>query len=77
MADITVTEASAKCGLSPQHLRYLLKKGLVTGRKSGGTWLLDEASLKRYLAHPRKPGPKPKRKGSLHPTRPSQSKAKG
>jgi excisionase family DNA binding protein len=53
MADITVTEASAKCGLSPQHLRYLVKKGLITGRKSGGTWLLDEASLKRYLARPR------------------------
>lgn len=62
MAEITTKEASEKYGLTPQHLWLLAKKGLVKGRKSGGTWLLDETSLKRYLARPRKPGPKPKRR---------------
>lgn len=62
MADITTREASEKYGLSTGFLRRLLLRKALKGRKSGGTWLLDEASLKRYLARPRKPGPKPKRR---------------
>jgi excisionase family DNA binding protein len=77
MADITTKEASEKYGLSPSYFRYLVKKDLVRGRKSGGTWLLDEASLKRYLARPRKPGPKPKRREALPSIRSSRSKPKG
>ncbi len=30
------------------HLRYLVRKGYVQGKKQGGIWLIDPDDLKRY-----------------------------
>lgn len=62
---LSVTEASRLSGLTPQHLRRLVKEGKIDGRLAGGVWLLDESSLKRYLAKPRRSGRPPKQVGKL------------
>lgn len=56
---LTTVEASQRYGLSSGYLRYLMGRGLLKGRRSGVIWLIDEASLKRFLKTERKPGPKP------------------
>lgn len=61
---LTTYEASRKHGLSTAHLRRLMDKGVIKGRNAKLTphraiWLINEASLKKYLAQDRKPGPKP------------------
>ncbi|WP_157465342.1 helix-turn-helix domain-containing protein [Deinococcus apachensis] len=62
MGSISVTEAVAISGLTPQHLRRLVKTAKVQGRQTGenGVWLVDEESLRNYLRQQRRPGPKPK-----------------
>jgi len=60
-AVLTAPEAAKRHGLSRRYLVYLVSHRLVRGRKAGGTWLIDAASLNAYLARPRQPGPKPKR----------------
>ena len=49
----SVKEAAEKLGLSEQHLRLLLKKGEVKGKKLGGTWVVLELS---YIRKRREPG---------------------
>lgn len=61
---LTTHEASCKHGFSMGHLRRLMDKGLIKGRYAKlnpkrGIWLIDEASLKKYLSQDRKTGPKP------------------
>lgn len=43
----SVKQAAAKLGVSERHLRLLLKKGQVKGRKLGGTWLILDLDYKR------------------------------
>ena len=62
MAQLSVSEASGKFGLSVGHIRALLIEGTVSGSKFATVWMVNEASLKAYLATERKPGPKPKKK---------------
>ena len=62
MAQLSVSEASSKFGLSVGHVRALLIEGTVAGSKFATVWMVNEASLKAYLATERKPGPKPKKK---------------
>ncbi|OGW83211.1 MAG: hypothetical protein A2Z83_06345 [Omnitrophica bacterium GWA2_52_8] len=62
---LTVYEASKKHGLSQGYLRLLLGKGVIKGNQipitpSRMLWLIDKASLKRFLSQERSPGPKPK-----------------
>ncbi len=58
---LTTVEASQRHGLSSGYLRYLMRRGVLRGRRSGVVWLIDEASLKRFLRTERKRGPKPAR----------------
>jgi hypothetical protein len=45
---ISVQEASARYGYSGSHIRNLLSRGLVTGEKFAGVWLVDPGSVERY-----------------------------
>lgn len=68
MADyITAYEASKRAGLAVGYVRQLLMKGKLKGRRAKindwkAIWLVEPASLKQFIASPRKPGPKPKKK---------------
>jgi len=43
----SVKEAARELGISERHLRLLLKKGDVKGRKLDGTWVVLELSYTR------------------------------
>lgn len=43
----SVREAAEKMGLSPQHLRLLLKQGKVEGKKLGHDWVVLSLDYKR------------------------------
>lgn len=58
---ITVSEASALSGYTPQHIRLLIRQGLISARRAGGIWLIDVSSLESYIDNAPKPGPKPDR----------------
>jgi hypothetical protein len=47
---ISVQEASARYGYSGSHIRNLLSKGMVSGVKVAGVWLVDPASVERHRA---------------------------
>ena len=57
---ISLSQAAAIGGLSPNHLRLLVRTGEVWGIKVGRNWLTTEMAVKQYLASDRKPGPKAK-----------------
>jgi len=57
---ITLRQASEFSGLTTSHLRRLLGKQKVWGKKFGGTWLTTEYAMKTYLASNPRPGPKSK-----------------
>ena len=54
---ISVKEAAEHTGYSTGHLRYLLIRGLVKGRKFGRDWFTTEKALDEYLATDPRPGP--------------------
>lgn len=56
---ITVSEASALSGYTPQHIRLLIRQGSVSARRAGGIWLIEASSLQTYIDNVPKPGPKP------------------
>ena len=60
---ITLKEAAELSGLTARHLRHLASKGDLWVRKLGRNWFTTAQAVKEYLAHDRRPGPKPK-KGS-------------
>ncbi len=57
---LSITEARPLSNLSPTHLGYLAREGIIEAVKVGKMWLLYEDSLTRYLSQPHKSGPKPK-----------------
>ena len=57
---ISLSQAAKISGLSPNHLRLLVRTGEVWGIKVGRNWLTTETAVKQYLASDRKPGPKTK-----------------
>jgi hypothetical protein len=59
---ITLNEAAKFSGLSPNHLRLLVSRGDIWGRKLGRDWFTTEKSVRNYLSRDRRPGPKPKNK---------------
>jgi excisionase family DNA binding protein len=61
MADewITTNEAAKLIGVTPQQVRYLLRHGILRGRKFGHVWMVERRSAKEYKESERKPGPKP------------------
>ena len=58
-AVLSVSEASALSGFTRSHVNYLISQGYIDAVKVGSVWLVYEDSLQRYMAAPRKPGPKP------------------
>lgn len=55
---ITVSEASKVSDYTPQHIRLLIRQGLITARRAGGIWLIEASSLRHYIGSNPKPGPK-------------------
>ncbi len=45
---VPVTDAANESSYSAPHIRTLLIKGAIQGRKSGGIWLVDLDDLKTY-----------------------------
>ena len=45
---ISVKEASESYGYSGSHIRGLLTRGVITGEKFAGVWMVDPASVERY-----------------------------
>ncbi|MFA5166975.1 MAG: hypothetical protein WC530_00435 [Candidatus Omnitrophota bacterium] len=67
MNSLTTPEAANKYGLSTGYIRHLLINKVIKGRQAilsrkNTVWLIDEPSLKKYLAKDRTPGPKPRKK---------------
>jgi len=61
---LSTWEASQKYKLSSSYLRKLLAKKALKGKEvpisaKRKIWLINEASLKKFLRTVRKPGPKP------------------
>ena len=63
---IDTSEASQKSGYSNVHLTRLLRNGTLAGFKVGRDWFVYTDSLEKYLATPRKSGPKGPIKKSKH-----------
>jgi hypothetical protein len=58
---LTAPEAAKRYGLSRSYLVKLLGRGLIKGRMAAGVWLIEAASLSKYLAN-RRPRGRPTRK---------------
>jgi hypothetical protein len=67
---LSSSEASAMSGFTRTHINYLINQGMLEAVKVANVWLVYEDSLRRYLASPRRPGPKPRASGapSAEPT---------
>ncbi len=59
---LTVNEAVTRSGFSREHIRYLCRAGKLRAEMPGRDWLIQSASLERYLTLGRRPGPKPNRR---------------
>ncbi len=57
---ITLAEAAELSGLSPAHMRLLVSRGDMWGKKLGRNWITTAQAVREYLARDRRPGPKPK-----------------
>ncbi len=57
---ISLNKAAKLSGLSPPHLRLLVRSGKLWGKKLGHNWLTTAQAVREYLARERRPGPKPK-----------------
>jgi len=57
---ISVKQAAERTGYSEGHLRHLLGKGKVRGRKFGRDWFTTEEALREYISTNPRPGPKSK-----------------
>lgn len=67
---LSTGEAVEVSGLSRVHIQRLLRFEQLEGVKLGHDWLVFEDSLTKYMAQPRKPGPKSK---SINTTSQSQA----
>jgi excisionase family DNA binding protein len=55
---ISTTEACARSGLTAGYISLIARRGHVEAIRVGNYWLLYEDAFERFLAMPRKPGPK-------------------
>jgi excisionase family DNA binding protein len=55
---LTVRQAASQYGLSRNQVTYLLRQGILKGRKVERDWLIEEKSLESYIANRPKPGRK-------------------
>ncbi|MBE7433143.1 MAG: helix-turn-helix domain-containing protein [Anaerolineales bacterium] len=58
---ISLNEAAKISGLSPDHLRRIVRDGELWGIRIGRNWATTVEAVREYLARDRKPGPKPKK----------------
>jgi excisionase family DNA binding protein len=72
---LTTSEAAEISQLSKAYLTILLKRGALEGFQMSRDWLIYADSLEKFLATPRKPGPKGPRKKSAqaHPAAPTDA----
>jgi excisionase family DNA binding protein len=59
---ITTPQAAQRAGLSRVYLTQLLRKGTLQGFQLAREWFIYTDSLEKFLATPRKSGPKGPRK---------------
>jgi len=57
---ISLQEAAEFSGLTPGHIRKLVREGQIEGVKIGRNWLTTREALQEYLKQERRPGPKPR-----------------
>jgi excisionase family DNA binding protein len=57
---ITIQEACEYSNFSERHLRLLLEKGKIQGKKIGRDWITTREEIDKYLSTNPKPGRKPK-----------------
>jgi excisionase family DNA binding protein len=57
---LTTDEAAKLSGLTVGYITRLLRGSKLQGRQIRRVWFVEKASLDRYMASNRKPGPKPK-----------------
>ena len=58
---ISVKEAAEHTGYTTRHIRLLLDKKLVKGKKFGRDWFTTKEALDDYRATKPRPGPQPKK----------------
>lgn len=58
---ISLIEAANLSGLSHSHLRLLVRRGEIWGKRMGRDWFTTAQALKEYIASQPKPGPKPRK----------------
>lgn len=47
---ITTAETAELLGYTPQHVRRLVREGVLDGTKIGRDWVINRASVGRFLA---------------------------
>ena len=57
---MSLSEAAKQTEISASHLRLLVRRGEVWGRKMGRNWVTTKAAVEHYLSQVHKTGPKPK-----------------
>ena len=58
---INLEEASIILGLSSDHLRRLMEKGSIKGKKIGRDWITTKDFVMEYIQQKHRPGRKPKK----------------
>ena len=58
---ITLSDAADTSGLSHSHLRLLVRKGEIWGKKVGNFWFTTEKTVREYLTRDIRRGRKPKK----------------
>lgn len=57
---LTIEAAAEMSNYHPDYIRKLCRANKITCQKMGQMWLVERESFEKYLAHPPKPGPKPR-----------------
>lgn len=57
---ISLREAAEFSGLSPNHLRLLVGKGVIWGIKIDTYWATTKEAVENYISQEHRTGPKPK-----------------
>ena len=68
---VSVKQATAKYGYSGSHIRDLLSRGVISGEKIAGVWLVDPLSVERHQARMERLGNKKHGTWAKTPTEPS------
>jgi excisionase family DNA binding protein len=58
---LSTAEAARVLGISRDGVTQALRRGLLTGTRTPSAWQIDRASVTKYAAADRRPGPKRKK----------------